>query len=94
MISSESDGDASLAARIRYIRSAGPVVRLDLEREDAGGLIEAELPRDEFRDRGLEVGLRIFVKPRRLRVWVDTTDAPDDHTLAGEAARGWTVNVP
>lgn len=68
-----SDG-AALRAVIQYIHSVGPVVRLELEREDESdgetGLIEAELPREQFQQLNLREGEQVYIKPRNLRVFL------------------------
>jgi sulfate transport system ATP-binding protein len=66
------DGGAPLIGVIvRHVLCAGAVVRLDLERTDSGGLIEAELSKERYRALGLGVGDRAAVRLRALRVFVD-----------------------
>ena len=60
-------------AMIRYVSSAGPSVRLELERVDNGQLLEAEIPRERYRELQLVVGDRIGVSPRNLRVFPQVT---------------------
>lgn len=57
----------AVMASVRYIASAGPVVRLELQREDNGQGLEAEVPRDRFRESGIQVGDRVGVVARTLR---------------------------
>jgi sulfate transport system ATP-binding protein len=64
-----SSGSAFKAA-IEYIHSVGPVVRLELQREDESELIEAELTRERFQELDLKQGDLVFVKPRNLRVFL------------------------
>jgi len=59
----------ALVAVVRYVASAGPVVRLELEREDDGTALEAEIPRERYRELGVGVGDRVGVTPRNLRVF-------------------------
>ncbi len=58
----------SIEAIIRDIHAAGALVRLDLERSDSQGMIEAELTRDRYNELELQEGERVFVRPRNLRV--------------------------
>jgi sulfate transport system ATP-binding protein len=59
----------AVLATIRYIASAGPVVRLELKREDTGNSLDAEISRDRFRELELNVGDKVDVTPRNLRVF-------------------------
>jgi sulfate transport system ATP-binding protein len=59
----------SVIATVRYIASAGPVVRLELQREDSGNSLDAEISRERFRELGLSVGDKVDVTPRNLRVF-------------------------
>jgi sulfate transport system ATP-binding protein len=84
------DGDDAAAATVLHIRGAGPFVRLELDRPESGQTIEAELTRETFRALGIEVGQRVYVKPRSMRVWI----GPDEQTAESPARDGWTVKVP
>jgi sulfate/thiosulfate transport system ATP-binding protein len=89
------DSDEAVAAVVRQIRGAGPFVRLELDRVGTGESIEAEMPREAFRTLGIEIGQQVYVKPRRLRVWIDpdgTSDGKRDD--AAPVGDGWTVKVP
>jgi len=63
------NGAANLPAVIRHVRSAGPLVRLELERADGGGRFAAELTREESRGVRLEPGAQVFVELKNLRVF-------------------------
>ena len=65
------NGGASIAAAVKHISPVGPVIRLELERADTGDLIEAELTRERYRELELRTGEHVFVKPRKLKVFVD-----------------------
>jgi sulfate transport system ATP-binding protein len=60
---------SAVVATIRFIAAAGPVVRLELEREDTGSALEAEISRERFRELELSVGDKVDVTPRNLRVF-------------------------
>ena len=62
---------AAFKAAINYIHSVGPVVRLELKREDESELIEAELTRERFQELNLKEGEQVYVKPRNLRVFLE-----------------------
>jgi sulfate transport system ATP-binding protein len=59
----------AVVATIRYIGSAGPVVRLELQREDSGSSLDAEISRERYRELGLRVGDKVDVTARNLRVF-------------------------
>src|SRR5580704_510152 len=59
----------AVIATVRYIASAGPVVRLELIREDTGDSLDAAISRDRYRELGLNIGDKVDVTPRNLRVF-------------------------
>jgi len=61
--------NGTVAATIRYIAAAGPVVRLELRRDDNGSSLDVEISRERFRDAALRVGDKVGVTPRNLRVF-------------------------
>jgi sulfate transport system ATP-binding protein len=61
----------AVVATVRYIGAAGPVVRLELKREDTGSSLNAEISRERFRDLNLSVGDKVDVIARNLRVFTD-----------------------
>jgi sulfate transport system ATP-binding protein len=65
------NGDAVIEAVVCYVHAVGPTARLELERQDNGERIEAELTRDRFRELDLQTGEHVFVKPRDMRIFVD-----------------------
>lgn len=60
----------SLKAKITYIHSVGPAVRLELERDDNKTFVEAELTRERFDEINLIEGETVYLKPRNLRVFL------------------------
>lgn len=67
-VTGDTGGDG-LAATIRFIASAGPVVRLELIREDNGGELEAEITRERYHELALTAGQKVRVTPRILRMF-------------------------
>ncbi|MGV3719340.1 MAG: sulfate/molybdate ABC transporter ATP-binding protein [Actinomycetota bacterium] len=65
------NGGASIAAAVKHVSPVGPVIRLELQRLDTGDLIEAELTRERYYELALRTGENVFVKPRKLKVFVD-----------------------
>jgi sulfate transport system ATP-binding protein len=68
-IARKSEGAAGIDAHIRAIRRYGAVVRLELERADGLGLVEAELSRDAFDAKAWAKDEAVTVRPRRLKVF-------------------------
>jgi sulfate/thiosulfate transport system ATP-binding protein len=68
-IARRADAHGAVAATIRYIGSAGPVVRLELARLDDGSLLDAEITRERYRELDLKIGDQVDVTPRNLRVF-------------------------
>jgi sulfate transport system ATP-binding protein len=63
-----SDG---VVATVRYIGAAGPVVRLELQREDTGNSLDAEISRERFRELDLSLGDKVDVIARNVRVFAE-----------------------
>ncbi|MBI5384391.1 MAG: sulfate ABC transporter ATP-binding protein [Verrucomicrobia bacterium] len=68
---SRPNGVGSLPALIRYVNSAGPLVRLELERADDRGPFSVELTREEGRGLALQPGAQVYVELKNLRVFAD-----------------------
>lgn len=68
------EGDTSAPADVLRVNAAGPAVRLELRRADTGDVLEAELTRERSLELGVKAGDRLFVTPRRLRVFEQGPD--------------------
>ncbi|NOU30181.1 MAG: sulfate/molybdate ABC transporter ATP-binding protein [Polyangiaceae bacterium] len=60
----------SLEARVVHVNPAGAVVKVELRTELAGQLLNAEIDRERFAALDLKAGDRVFVSPRRVRVFL------------------------
>jgi sulfate transport system ATP-binding protein len=69
-IQREANGDAAFKATVSFIHPIGPVVRLELRREDDSEIVEAELTRERFRELDLRDGEAVYIKPRALKVFL------------------------
>jgi sulfate transport system ATP-binding protein len=67
----DGGGRGLIEAVVRHVLGVGSRVRVELERRDGQGVLEAELTRDEHRDLDLRVGETAFLKPRAMRVYVN-----------------------
>ena len=65
------NGAATVEATVQHIHAVGPIVRLQLNRHDGEGLIEAELTRERYRELDLKVGEAVHVKPSKMQVFLD-----------------------
>lgn len=59
---------SSLAARVVHVNPAGSLARVQLRGED-GAAIHVELSQDRYAELALKPGDRVFVSPRRVRVF-------------------------
>ena len=60
----------ALKAKVSYIHSVGPAVRIELERVDNKTFVEAEMTRERFDEINLVEGEMVYLKPRNLRVFL------------------------
>lgn len=62
-----AQGEAALAVRVTHVLSVGPIVRLELIREDSEDKnpIQVEISKERFRELQLVRGDQVFIKPRR-----------------------------
>jgi len=65
------NGAQAMGAIVRHVRRTGSVVRLELDREEDGKVIEAELTREQYQALAVAKGDRVFVSPRRARVFLE-----------------------
>jgi sulfate transport system ATP-binding protein len=73
-ISPKTEGAQGIAAQISDIRRFGGVVRIELERKDGGGTVEAEMSRADFADNSLGKGDEVVIQPKRLRSFGENRD--------------------
>ncbi len=70
-IARHRNGAPTVEAVIRHITAIGPTVRLELERSDGGGQIDAEMTRERFGELALKTGEQVHVTPRKLQVFLE-----------------------
>ncbi len=66
-----ADDGESINASVAYIRSIGPVVRVELKRTDTGEVIDAELTKERFAELQLRLGEQVFVGLKNLKVFAE-----------------------
>jgi sulfate transport system ATP-binding protein len=64
-------GQALATGTIEHIHSVGPIVRVELRRQGSGELIDAALTRDDYQQLRLALGDTVYVRPRKLAVFLD-----------------------
>jgi sulfate transport system ATP-binding protein len=69
--------DQAVAAIVRYVAAAGPTVRLELQREDTGQQLEAEITREQYKELQPQIGDRVAVTARSLRVFPGAEKSPE-----------------
>ena len=68
---SREAGQALATGTIEHIPSVGPIVRVELRRQGSGELIDAALTRDDYQQLRLALGDTVYVRPRKLAVFLD-----------------------
>lgn len=69
----EISRDANLGAvkaTLTFLHSVGPLIHLELKREDTKSFVEAELTREQFAYLELKQGETVYLKPRNLRFFL------------------------
>ncbi len=63
--------NGGIEAIVRAVRPFGSLVRLELERSDGAGPVQAQLSRDRYREHGLRSGERVYLRPQNPRVFTN-----------------------
>ncbi|MED4886677.1 sulfate ABC transporter ATP-binding protein [Lysinibacillus fusiformis] len=66
----------TVPVKINHIHLLGPIVQIELCREDLDEFLEAELSKEQFYHLQLEVGDHVFVRPKQLKVFI-----PEDYSI-------------
>ena len=69
------NGTAALEAIVSYIHPIGPLVHLELTGCDSGDLIEVALSKDRYQEMKFREGERVFITPRKLRVFAQESQS-------------------
>jgi len=70
-----SPGAEGIPALLSRLLLIGPTARLELEREDTGEIVEAEISAARANALGLKPGESMMLKPRRMQVFLQGSDA-------------------
>lgn len=61
----------SIASIIEHIHTIGPIVRIEVIRQDTNEPLEIELTKEQYLKLEISKGERVFVRPKELKVFVD-----------------------
>ena len=76
------NGVKGIGAYVRDIRRYGAVVRLELERIDGDGYVEAVLSREEFKANDVRKGDEVVLQPKRIKVFPQAAESlPIDYVI-------------
>lgn len=66
-----AEGESAFRVTVSFIQAIGPIVRLELQREDNSEIVEAEITRERFKELDLRDGETVFIKPRAYKVFLN-----------------------
>ncbi|MFJ7185724.1 sulfate/molybdate ABC transporter ATP-binding protein [Lysinibacillus xylanilyticus] len=66
----------TVPVKVSHIHLLGPIVQVELRREDMDEFLEAELTKEQFTNLQLKVGDHVFIKPKQLKVFI-----PEDFSI-------------
>ncbi|MFJ5749700.1 sulfate/molybdate ABC transporter ATP-binding protein [Peribacillus frigoritolerans] len=61
----------SIASIVDHIHTIGPIVRIEVIRQDTNEPLEIELTKEQYLNLEISRGERVFVRPKELKVFVD-----------------------
>ncbi len=67
---SRTSEDVAIAVTVSSIHLLGPMVHLELLPKDSSEVLEAELTKEHYRQLNLQKGDKVFVKPRKMRLFM------------------------
>lgn len=66
----------TVAATVVHTHIVGPLVQIELKRDDVEEYLEAELPKEQFVKLGIAKGDTVYVRPKQLKVFI-----PEDFSI-------------
>ncbi len=66
----------AVESTVVYLHSVGPLVRVELRRNDTNEYLEAEIPKELYRNLNIKIKDIVYVKPKQLKVFI-----PQDYTI-------------
>lgn len=74
-------GEGGVYATVERINAAGPIARVVVVADDFGVGIHVDLSNQRYRELGLKIGDRVYVSPRRARMFATETEAAPDYAI-------------
>lgn len=68
-VRAQANGKSAIPATIKHVNAAGPLVHLELERNDDGSRVTVDLTKEESSQISLQPGDQIFVELKNVRVF-------------------------
>lgn len=68
--------NGTVGAKIIHIHIVGPIVQIELKREDTGEYLEAELTKEHYNDLVLNKGDVVYIRPKQMKVFI-----PEDFSI-------------
>ncbi len=75
-IEKEKGSNDTVAAAIVHIHLLGPIVQIELKREDSDEYLEAEVTKEQYNGLELQKGDVVYIRPKQLKVFV-----PEDFSI-------------
>lgn len=75
-IDKEQLSNDTVAAKIVHIHLVGPIVQIELKRKDIEEYLEAEIPKEHFRELDIKNGDTVYIRPKQLKVFI-----PEDYSI-------------
>jgi sulfate transport system ATP-binding protein len=75
-IEREKKNEDVIPAKVIYTHAVGPVVYIEMKILDTEAFVEAEISKDEYKALRLQIGEKVFVRPKEVRVFV-----PEDFVI-------------
>ncbi len=73
---SRDNTKGTIETEVFFIRASGGVVHIELKRNDNGEYLEAEIPRERFKELNIESGDIVYIKPKDFKVFT-----PEDYVI-------------
>ncbi|MEM1505480.1 sulfate/molybdate ABC transporter ATP-binding protein [Domibacillus sp. 8LH] len=70
VIEREKPAEDAVEAKVIHVHAVGRTVHIELKEEKADRFLEAELPKEQYRELDIQTGETVFVRPNQLKVFV------------------------
>lgn len=75
-IEKTQESNDTVAASIVHIHVIGPIVQIELKRDDVDEFLEAELTKEKFHDLQIQKGDTVYIRPKQLKLFI-----PEDYSI-------------